>query len=154
MKLHDTEIWKTSWHLSKTCDMRAALEQKWVRRSSTLRHHRILSPKEILDLLNKQFEDMRKQYFREKEGQNQRHRNIKELSVHSESCSALSDICNSKDYTVHGILQARILEWVAFLFSMGSPQPRDWTQVSSIAGRFFTSWATREAPSMCRECCK
>ena len=47
-------------------------------------------------------------------------------------------------YTVHGILQARILEWVAFPFSRGSSQPRDWTQVSRIAGRFFTSWATRE----------
>ena len=45
------------------------------------------------------------------------------------------------DYTVHGILQARIVEWVAFPFSRGSSQPRDWTQVSCIAGRFFTSWA-------------
>ena len=45
----------------------------------------------------------------------------------------------------HRILQARILEWVAFPFSRGSSQPRDRTQVSSIAGRFFTSWATREA---------
>ena len=43
------------------------------------------------------------------------------------------------DYTVHGILQARMLEWVAFPFS------RDQTQVSLIAGGFFTSWATREA---------
>ena len=42
-------------------------------------------------------------------------------------------------YTVHGILQARILEWVAFPFSMGSSQPRDQTQVSHIAGGFFTS---------------
>ena len=47
-------------------------------------------------------------------------------------------------YTVNGILQARILEWVAIPFSRGSSQPRDWTQVSHIAGRFFTSWATRE----------
>ena len=46
---------------------------------------------------------------------------------------------------VHGILQARILEWVAFPFSRGSSQPRDRTQVSPITGRFFTSWATREA---------
>ena len=49
------------------------------------------------------------------------------------------------DYTVHGILQARILEWVAFPFSRGSFQPRDRTQVSRITGGFFTSWATREA---------
>ena len=48
-------------------------------------------------------------------------------------------------YAVHGILQARILEWVAFPFSRGSPQRRDRTQVSRVAGGFFTSWATREA---------
>ena len=47
--------------------------------------------------------------------------------------------------TLSGILQARILEWVAFPFSRGSSQPRDWTLVSHIAGEFFTSWATREA---------
>ena len=49
------------------------------------------------------------------------------------------------DYTVHGILQARTLEWVALPFSRGSSQPRDRTQISCIAGGFFTSWATREA---------
>ena len=49
------------------------------------------------------------------------------------------------DYAVHGILQAGILEWVAFPFSGGSSQPRDQTQVSHIAGGFFTSWVTREA---------
>ena len=49
------------------------------------------------------------------------------------------------DYVVHGILQARILEWVVFPFSGGSSQTRDRTQVYHIAGRFFTSWATREA---------
>ena len=54
-------------------------------------------------------------------------------------------LCDPMDCTVHGLFQARILEWVAFPFSRGSPQPRDWTQVSCIVGRFFTSWATREA---------
>ena len=49
------------------------------------------------------------------------------------------------NYKVHGILQARILEWAAFPFSRGSFQPRDQTQVSLLAGKFFTSWATREA---------
>ena len=48
-------------------------------------------------------------------------------------------------YTVHGILQARILEWIAFPFSRGFSQPRDQIQVSLIAGGFFTSPATREA---------
>ena len=48
-------------------------------------------------------------------------------------------------YIVNGILQARILEWVAFPFSRGSSQPRDRTQVSHVAGGFFASWATREA---------
>ena len=44
-----------------------------------------------------------------------------------------------------GMLQARILEWVAMPSSRGSSQPRDWTQVSCIAGGFFTVWVTRAA---------
>ena len=47
-------------------------------------------------------------------------------------------LCDSMDCRVHGILQTRILEWVAFPFSRGSSQPRDRTQVSRIAGGFFT----------------
>ena len=54
-------------------------------------------------------------------------------------------LCDPKDCTVHGILQAKILQWVAFPFSMGSSQPTDRTQVSHMAGGFFTSWATQEA---------
>ena len=52
----------------------------------------------------------------------------------AQSCSIL---CDPMDYTVHGILQPRILEWVAFPFSRGSSQPRHWTQVCCIAGGFF-----------------
>ena len=59
----------------------------------------------------------------------------------AQSCSTLRDPVN----LVHGILQARILELVAFPFSRGSSQPRDPIQVSHIASGFFTSWATREA---------
>ena len=54
-------------------------------------------------------------------------------------------LCDPMHYTVRGILQARILERVAFPFSRGSSPPKDQTQVSRIAGRFFTSWATRQA---------
>ena len=43
-------------------------------------------------------------------------------------------LCNPIEYTVHGILQARILQWVAFPFSRGSSQPREQTQVSHVAG--------------------
>ena len=60
----------------------------------------------------------------------------------AELCPAL---CDPIHCIVCGILQARTLEWVAFPFSRGSSQPRDWTQVSRIAGGFFASWATREA---------
>ena len=48
-------------------------------------------------------------------------------------------LCDPVDYAVHGILQARLLEWVAFPFTRASSQPRDQTQVSHIAGRFFIS---------------
>ena len=54
-------------------------------------------------------------------------------------------LCYPMDCIARGILQARLLEWVAFPFSRGSSQPRDRTDVSHIADRFFTSWATREA---------
>ena len=63
----------------------------------------------------------------------------------SESCFVMSNSLGSHGLYSPGILQASILEWVAFSFSRGSSQPRDWTQVSHTAGRFFTSWATREA---------
>ena len=53
--------------------------------------------------------------------------------------------CSPPGPSVHGILQARILEWVATPFSRGSSQPRDWTWVSRIVGKFFTIWATGEA---------
>ena len=59
----------------------------------------------------------------------------------NQSCLTLYD---PMDYSVHEILQARILECVAFPFFRGSSQPRDQTQVSHIAGRFFTNWTTRE----------
>ena len=52
--------------------------------------------------------------------------------------------CSPPGSSVHGIFQARILEWFAIHFSRGSSGPRDWTQVSCIAGRFFTVWATRK----------
>ena len=51
-------------------------------------------------------------------------------------------------FSVRGILQLRILEWVAISFSRGSSWLRDQTWVSRIAGRFFTTWATREAPNL------
>ena len=63
----------------------------------------------------------------------------------AQSCPAL---WNPMDYTVCGILQATILEWVAIPFSRGSSQPREQTQVSNTEGGFFTSWATREAHLM------
>ena len=50
--------------------------------------------------------------------------------------------CSLPGSTIHGIFQARILEWVAIPFSRRSSQPRDWTQVSHIVGRRFTLWAT------------
>ena len=52
--------------------------------------------------------------------------------------------------SVHGILQARILEWVSISFSRKSSQARDRTWVSSIAGAFFTAWATRKALCLLR----
>ena len=54
----------------------------------------------------------------------------------SEVAQSYRTLCDPMNYTVHGILQARILKWVAFPFSRGPSQPRDRTQVSCIAGEF------------------
>ena len=64
----------------------------------------------------------------------------------TQSCPTLCDPvdCSLPGSSVHGILQERILEWVASSFSSGSSWPRDRTQVSRIAGRCFNLWATRE----------
>ena len=72
------------------------------------------------------------------------HKNSKSVCVLiTQSCTTLSKSkdCSPPGSSVHGILQARILEWVSMPFSRGSSQPRDWTQVSHIADRFFTMWA-------------
>ena len=63
----------------------------------------------------------------------------------TKSCLTLWLHCSLPGSSVPGILQARILEWVAISFSRGSSWPRDQTGISCIAGRFFTVWATREA---------
>ena len=55
--------------------------------------------------------------------------------------------CSLPGSSVHGISQARVLEWFAISFSRGSSWPRDRTQVSHIVGRRFTVWATREDPN-------
>ena len=60
------------------------------------------------------------------------------MVVKGEVAQLCLTLCNPYPYIVHGILQARILEWVAFPFSRGSSQPRYQTHVSHIAGGFFT----------------
>ena len=73
----------------------------------------------------------------------------KKESKVAQSCPTLCNPvdCSLPGSSVHGILQARILEWVAISFSRGSSWLRDQTQVSRIAGRCLTLWTTREAPT-------
>ena len=68
----------------------------------------------------------------------------------AQSCPTLCDStdCSLPGFSVHGIFQARILEWAAISFSRGSSRPRDQTQVSRTVGRHFTVWTTREAPCL------
>ena len=61
------------------------------------------------------------------------------------SCDPMD--CSPPGSCVHGLIQARTLEWVAMPSSRGSSHPRDWSQVSLISSRLFTVWATREAHS-------
>ena len=69
---------------------------------------------------------------------------MKKVVLVTQLCLTLCDPRSLPGSSVPGILQARILQWVAVLFFRGSPQPRDWTWVSCVVGRFFTIWATRE----------
>ena len=66
------------------------------------------------------------------------------MKVKSLSCRTLCDPmdCSLSGSSVHGIFQARVLEWIAIAFSRGSSRPRNRTRVSHIAGRHFTVWAT------------
>ena len=66
-----------------------------------------------------------------------RHWHVSKWKVKVKVTQLCPTLCNPMGYTVHGILQARILEWVDFPFSRGSSQPREQTQVSHIAGGFF-----------------
>ena len=71
------------------------------------------------------------------------------LNIESEVAQSCLTLCDPIDYSlpsssVHGILQARIVEWVAFPFSRGSSWPRDWSRVYCIARRFFIVWVTRK----------
>ena len=79
---------------------------------------------------------------------NRDHRALSEwVSEVAQSCPTLCDPmdCNLPGSSLHGILQARVLEWVAISFSRGSSRPRDRTRVSCIPGRCFNLWATGEA---------
>ena len=84
-----------------------------------------------------------------KQQKNHRHkiRYVKARVLVAQSCSILCDPmdCCLPGSSVHGILQARILEWVAISFSRGTSRPWDGTCVSCVIGRFFTFWITREA---------
>ena len=76
-----------------------------------------------------------------------------EKESESEITQSCLTLCNPMDcslpgFSVHGIFQARVLEWAAISFSRGSSWPRDQTQVSCLAGRHFILWATREAQMM------
>ena len=75
------------------------------------------------------------------------HQSKKSESKVAQSCPTLCDpmYCSLSGSSAHGIFQARVLEWVAISFSRGCSRPRNRTQVSRIAGRRFTVWATREA---------
>ena len=75
------------------------------------------------------------------------------VSEVTQLCPTLCDHmdCSLPGSSLHGILQARVLEWVAISFSRGSSRPRDWTWVFCIPGRCFNLWAIREAQPL-RSC--
>ena len=91
-------------------------------------------------LFHKQAQSLAQRANAEKNGTRVHSAGVKVKVLVTQSCLTLCDPvdCNPPGSSVHGILQARILEWVAMPSSRGSSRPRDRTQVSCIAGRFFT----------------
>ena len=109
----------------------------------------------LLDFFPVHHED-KTELSREMEWSQKKHKSRCEHFFSSESESEVAQLCPTLCYpmdcsppgsSIHRILQARILERVAISFSKGSSWPRDWTQVSHIAGRRFNLWATREVPN-------
>ena len=78
----------------------------------------------------------------------------KAVCVHAQSCPTLCNPmdCSLPGSSVHGILQARILEWVVISFSRGSSQPRDWTYISCTSRQILYHWATRSHLSLLTFC--
>ena len=85
------------------------------------------------------FSDYKSYHFWSRKCGKARELKVKNLPAMQEECGSVSGSAMSDSLRPH------VLEWVAISFSRGSSQPRDWTQVSCIAGRFYPSWATREA---------
>ena len=81
---------------------------------------------------------------------------LKSESEVTQSCPTLCDPmdCSLPHSSVHGIFQARVLEWVAISFSRGSSRPRDRTGVSRVVSRHYTVWATREVLTLWRGYCQ
>ena len=82
---------------------------------------------------------------------------VRSLNLNKWKCWSCLSLCDPVDYSppgscVHGILQARILEWVSIPFPRRSSWARDWTPVSPISGRFFTIWGTRKTPNLSKTC--
>ena len=103
-------------------------------------------PDEILEI--KRILDFKKTSVHRISEWNQWKLKVKMLVTQSRPTLCDSMDCSPPGSSVHGILQARILEWDTIPFCRGSSWPRDRTQVSSIEGNFFIIWATREAHSI------
>ena len=89
------------------------------------------------------------------QGAGERENSVQSMTVKALVAQLCWILCHPMDCSppVHGILQARILEWVAIPFSRGSSQPRDQTWVSCITGRFITIWGTCIYICMCIYVC-
>ena len=104
--------------------------QSWI--FNTFWQHSEVNPNADLTPAAMLFDDLKTEY-----------QNVLVAQLSATLCDSVD--CSPPGSSVQGVLKARILKWVAIAFSRGSFWPRDWTQVSCIAGRlFFTIWETRE----------
>ena len=142
-----TEWGENKWRVEvETCLHHLSLEWLWTRHRVTLslwfsicRMWTFISP--WFNVLEKQWQHVTPVETPHTEAWE----SVPHLNSQVEVTQSWLTLCYPMVYTVYGILQARIQEWVALPFSRASSQPMDWAQVSLIAAWFFTSWATREA---------
>ena len=138
-------LFRVPWTARRSISPKGSQSQIFIGRTDAEAEAPVLWPPDVKSWLTGKYPDAGKDCMQKEKGATGWDGWIDSMDMWVKVTQSCPTLCDPMDYTVHGILQASILEWVAFPFSRGSSQPRDRTQASYFAGGFSTSWATRKA---------